>query len=302
MKCNNCNSIINKGESFCSKCGQPVNNTTKKSNNIITIIICIVCLLIGFGGGYLLGTKLSEKKVPSNIEELNNKEDNQNQDEDKDNTSIDGKVAVDLDIETIGFEYESGSLQNIDVISRYKKPSYEKNRYTYMFLCKNNNDVALELTAYFNFMNESGQRIDRTIDTIRVNKGQYFVLEFNNKAKESYSNAKVSIKANKVKSYDHIVELTEKDYKVDLVGNEIRVDYKNNTKNDLSIMALVIFYKDNKIIYFNDAFINSKVGTTESGKVYLSQLPGYDYNTPVNSLFDKYEVSISSSYYYDKEY
>jgi len=290
MRCVNCNNKLNKGETFCNKCGKPVDKVTN-NNIIIYIIVGIISMLIGFAIGFSINKK-EAIECPKCTEELNqDKKENEYGD-----IKLPEKVTKEINIDNIQFNYEDSLAQNIEIVSKL----YRNNQI--YILAKNNNSEPLEVKSYLNFINDQNQRIDRTIDTEYVNSGKYFILSLTNAAKEEYKDVNVLLIANKIESYMHFVDIKDKDLKVLETSKEMEIQYKNNTKNESNMKVTGIFYKDNKIIYFSDTYITTKPSDISKGSIYYGNFPNYTYNMNYKDLYDNYKIDISGSYYWDSEY
>ena len=183
-------------------------------------------------------------------------------------------------------------------------PYYDENREYLYILGKNTGTENADYTIYLNYTDEQGKRVDRNISSGYVESGKYFVTYLWNKSDEEYKDYNLSITGSTYKSYFHKVNLDKKKLSIEKTDSGIRVSYKNDTKQEFSIMLAIIYYKNGEIVYFDKGtLIGVKPGLTDDTTFSVYNLPGYDYSKKDTSEFyDKYEVIISSAYYYDKDY
>lgn len=312
MKCINCNNELNEGVKFCNKCGTPVNEvknevtnnvavekTEKKNNPFIYIIVGLICFLIGAGAGYWFGRNISAKKPleEPKTEELNKDENGNNES----TTPSSEYIRNPIDVNNLVVTPEDDIAKKIEVID---KMYLEKNHYLRL-LVKNNNDFPVEISGYLNIMNDQNQRVDRNYDTEYVEAGKMTVIDFTYLTKEEHSSVQVSYKAKKPLSNYTFLNIKPEEIKTTDDDGSIRLDYSNNTSKDVSISVTGIYYKNDKIVgYDNTHFTNVKAGLTDNAKIRYYNLFDYKMSNGngYKDVMDRYEVIVSSAYHYDKNY
>ena len=292
MKCKYCNGNIQEGEDFCPSCGKKV----KKSNKtFLWIILLVVFLGCGLAGGYFYGKSKQEKCVCE--EKECPKEDNNTS---YDNVTNNEKYTHEIDFKntSVKVTYEGDYVAIESVKSLYDAKYHQVN-----LLFKNNEKEDFEFTAYLNFLDSTGTRVDRSIDSGKVGAGKYFVVQLSNSSSDDYESVSVTIKTKKIPSYLNKVNVKDKDYEVIKTNEEIDVNYKNNTKNTFSLYFTNIYYKNNEIVYFDRSTIISVTpGNTGKAKFYYTRIPGYVYGADTSTMFDKNVLELNYAYYANDEY
>ena len=304
MNCGNCGNPLEPNATFCNKCGTPVLQSNdvkvekKKSKLVLVIVLFVVFLALGLGIGFFVGKKsVKQNKCTSEPAELK-KEDKEEEKEEKSDSSWDNKKHDVLDVSKIKTSGEDELGKNIEILEMSYK---ESGNYLYI-LAKNNNTIDVDYTFYLNYLDSKGTRVDRGLTMGYVGAGKTFVTRIYNSTSDDFSGVSVSVTGKAFKSYYHLVDVENK---LDIVDSDkgVVVSFKNETKNNVSIYLSIVYYKDNKIVYFEDSTISTvKPGLTENTTFSIYNLPGYSYDKVSKDLYDKYEVLVDSAFYYDTEY
>ena len=315
MQCGNCGNVLEPNATFCNKCGTPVATSApapKKGGSkiIIVIILLLVFLGIGIGVGFVIGKgqgKGEETKCKADATELKKsdeeKEDDKKEEDKKDDDNkTDAKEAIknNIDPSKLSVKAENDESENIEILGIF----YEERYHDLYILAKNNNSFAIDYSFYLNYLDSSGTRIDRNIGTGYADPGKQFVVSLSNFVYEEYSSVNVTMKAYKYKSYYHSVDVAVKDLDVSKTDSGIKVAYKNNTKNNLSIYLSMVYYKDGKAVFADEAtLVSIKPGYSGDTTFSIYKLPGYEYSKHDPSYYyDKYEIIVSAANYYDSDY
>jgi len=291
----------------------PVQNIMppKKNNNLLLIIIVIVILILAGGGYYVSQNVLdkdnnesnsSEKKVSNKDKSSDKDEDDKDDDKDDrdDKDDDDEEDAVDLDGSKVTLKGENELGNEFELVDAF----YAKSYLGFLnVLIKNTSDKNADITIYLNYYDENGKRVDRTLDSAYVEAGKVIAVQLTNRTKEKFVKYDVSIDAKEYKSYFHKIDVSDSELQIEEVDSNIRITYKNNSDHDFMAHGTVIYYKNDKIAYFDDVYLSGKPGETVEGKSYLSSYSEFDYKNPkVSDYFDKYEFILSSAYYWDSDY
>lgn len=288
MKCKKCNQEVNSNASFCPNCG---NKITNNSSKIVLIILLIVLLLGLVITGIILSPKLIDNKPKTKEikQEIKTSKVKDVLDENK------YYYVADIDPKNIKVKNEDDLSKNIKIIKKIYKENH------LYILAKNNNGIPIMPTIYLNFYDKNNDRVDRSLDLGNaVDKDKYFLIDLWVRSEEDFVSYDISISCNKLKSYQHVIDEDKSLLNVNETEDSIELTYKNTTNKELQVNATVIYYKNNKIYYFDDTVLFIDPNEEEKGTVGFYQLPKYSYEKPKD--FDKYEIVITSVYYYDSEY
>lgn len=309
MRCKNCNNELVEGVKFCNKCGTPVeevkndnniNNQVvmnkednKKNNNIVLfIVVGVICFLVGACGGFLIGKNVTTKTedVVQKNEELKTEE--------KETPTKTDYIRKPIDLDSLNISLEGDLGKGLEILAK----DYDEKYYSLSLLVKNNNNVPIEINGDFNYLDSTGQRVGRTYDTEYINAGKISVIEFSYLTKEEHSTVAVILSAKKPGSYYHFLDINEKGLNETDDGKDITIQYLNTTNEELSTHITGIFYKDNKIIGFEKGYALIKPNMTGNVQISYFKLPGHKYENNYKDVADRYELSVSGVYYYDKVY
>ena len=325
MNCNKCGKPLEPGATFCNSCGAPVEQQAVNTAPVqqqtvnpvpvagtpaagggfdkknIIIIVLAVLLVVGIGVGFFVGRSTNDdSNNDKNVEKRNsNKEDEEDKDvEDKKDDILGEKIHQSIDPSKIKMKADNALGEDIELI----KLSYNEERSNLYLLLKNNSKQDLSITAYLNYYDEDGTRIDRGIGTGYIESGKMYLVSIFNSTYEGFDSYDVSIKAEGYKSYYHKVNIEDK-IKVSEVESGLSFELTNDTENDIVSEVTVLFYKGNDIVYYGSTYLSPKVGLTDKHTVSIYSYPEYEYKkVKVSDYFDRYEVIVSYAYYYETDY
>ena len=311
MRCKYCNTEIKEGELFCSNCGRKAEidvqkeKTKKGISPLVLIIITIVALAAGFGIGYYINKIIDIKREDGTqcVDALKDKCECPLAEEDEDDWGIPKRIKHELDIDKIEYLIDGPYKNDIQLVKvlYYSEDNFVSYPLTLLF--KNNSKDAISYTGYLNFLDKTNTRVDRTIDSGRVNPNKYFVVQLSNASSDEYENVSVTLETEKMKSYYKTVNLNIKDAKITKEDSSIRVEYKNNTKNKFTANFTIIYYKGNNIVSFDKAYMSEiNPGSTENAKFYTHNIYGYEQGKDLKEVYDKYVIDIQDATIYDSTY
>jgi len=326
MNCNKCGKPLEPGAAFCNSCGASVEQQVVNSapvqqqavnpvpiagtpatgggfdkKNIIIIVLAIL-LVVGIGVGFFVG---KSTKDDSNNDKNVEKRNSDNTDEEKDKDDKDEKddnngekIHQTIDPSKIKTKADNALGEDIELI----KLSYNEERSNLYLLLKNNSKKDLSITAYLNYYDEDGTRIDRGIGTGYIESGKMYLVSIFNSTYEGFDSYDVSINASEYKSYYHKVNVEDK-IKVSEVESGLSLELTNDTENDIVSEVTILFYKGNEIAYYGSTYLSPKVGLTDKHTVSIYSYPEYEYKkVKVSDYFDRYEIISSYAFYYETDY
>lgn len=288
MKCKKCNQEINNNASFCPNCGNKIKNNSSKIVLVIVLIVLLIGLLVvgTIISPKLIGNKSKTKEVKKEIKTSKIKD-----------VLDENKVyyIADIDPKSIKIKNEDDLSKKIKIIKKIYKENH------LYILAKNNNDIPIMPTFYLNFYDKNNDRVDRSLDLGNaVAKDKYFLIDLWVRSEEDFVSYDISVSCNKLKSYQHVIEEDKSLLNVNETEDSIEISYKNSIDKELQVSATIIYYKNNNIYYFDDIVLFVDPNSEEKETAGFYNLPKYSYDKPKD--FDKYEVVITSIYYYDTEY
>ena len=288
MKCSKCGNQIEENAKFCKNCGNEV-VTKKSNNNIIKILVIIASVVLLFILGFLVFNLI--KNHTGNNPEVINKE--------IDNNPPSEYIKNDIDVSKLKIKADDERSKKIEVV----KTIYNKRDHSLVVLLKNNNSEPVSFDCFLNYYDSNNKRVDRTSEYGYINPGKYYVGIINNMTKEKYSSTGIEIQANKVKSYMHVVDIDNSSLNIMKEDDSIKVSYTNPYDSDLSIYYGVLYYKNDKLVFF-DHYIATTIKKDNAGVGSFSiyKFPNYSYDKKASDLYDRYEIFVSAATYKDSTY
>jgi len=324
MKCPNCGNDLMEGAAFCNKCGnsfqsvqpeqpvatvvepvaEPVENKPKSTGKIILIILLVV-LFTGLGilGGFFIGKKASSGNQTKCLESKDAPKEEKKEEEKKKDDDIFGskdKIHQYIDPTTVQLSGSDDLGKKLQLV----KTIYNDNKQYLYVLVKNTDKEAMSYIAYLNYYDKAGTRIDQELDTGHVDSGNYVVFEFNNSTEEQFDHVSVTVKGSRYKSIEFPVPYDKNNVTTVKLDDDLAIYYKNNTKYELNGGLIVIFYKNNEIVYFYKTwFYKLKPNSIDEERVYLSTFPNYNPNSKTSTnYYDRYEIYPSFLYRTEDDY
>ncbi len=310
MKCRNCNSEVKEGSLFCNNCGTdlkvnpPVDNTIKKDSSFGKKLLIILIIILGIG---IIGT--STYFIYKNINKDNSgkteeKDDtNKNSNNKKRKNSLTGEINYysDVDIDKLLISYEDEISKNIKIEKMIFVPKKDSPGDLYV-LAKNENNFPIKTSFTFDFLDKNDVRVDKKYGSTNVvSSGERFVISLTNLCSiNDYVKQRLHVKVDKLRSYEHNLDLKLTDLTINEHDNQIDVSYNNTTNNNVEVFVSIIYYKNNEIHFMDSLSLNTKAGQEEKYNFYFSLLPDSTYNNP--KTFDKYEIILSGAKYSDNTY
>lgn len=323
MKCPNCGNDLMEGAAFCNKCGNsfqnaqpeqpvatvvepvaaPVENKPKSIGKILLIVLLVV-LFTGLGvlGGFFIGKKVNSGNQTKCLESKDASKDEKKEEKKEDDDVFGSKDKIHQTIDPT--KVELSGLDDLGKKLELVKVIYNENRQYLDVLVKNTSNEPMSFTAYLNYYDKAGTRIDQQLDTGYVDPGNYGAFEFNNSTEEQFDHVSVTVKGSKYKSIYFPVPYDKAGLTTIKLDTDLAIYYKNNTKYDLDGRLIAIFYKNNEIVYFYRTwFYELKPGSSDEEKVYLSSFPGYNPNLKTSEkYYDRYEIYPSYVYRTEDDY
>ena len=275
---------------------------TSSSFKIIISIVCILLFLSGILFGYFIGIKINLSKG-KDITTLDKKDNTTNDKDDSEYVSVYKYIDVDIDKLVSEPKQKNDVINNIKIEKVFKiKNGTNDDESTLYFLVKNNNSVAVNVDFSLNYYDSEGYNIDHSSESMQmVGPGNEFVIDIRPDVKKDrdVKSYKLVYNATKEKSYDHYVDVNEKDFKVTDTEREFSISYTNNTGKEIQygFNAALILYKGNDIVLAQNVFMGSQKlanGASAVGTVYKYRFEDIKY--------DRYKIVKSSAYYQDKEW
>lgn len=206
-----------------------------------------------------------------------------------------------FDLSKLEIKFDNNSkTRDFKLVDSY----YSDDKNKLYLLLENNSEENIEYTSYINFYNSKGERIDRNIATGYLDNKNYFVIEFLNYiyTNEKIDKIDISINTQPYKSYYHKVDFVEDNFKITKLEESFLMIYENNSEHDISLELSILYFKNNKIVKFDNSYISSiKPNTSGEGKFYFYKFKDFDYKG-TDSIFDDYKIIVNSVKYYDTDY
>ena len=291
MKCPYCGKEIASGSLFCDGCGAKLDaenqqQTTyspdafsyqggnqpapkKKTGLILAIVIISVLLVAGIIVGVILLT--GGKKDENNSENNEVVENNE-----KDNT-------------------EKGS----ETDSKIKYTEHTTKRNSIVLIVKNNNSKTVDVEFDIDYYDANNVIVGRDTEYLYAVPANYeTVIEFRGSDK-AYDHYKITYKSEKTEyntSHFNDVKLNVKELKED---EEFEVVVSNSAKENIeSIEVAIVFYKDGKVVGFEDDFDYD----IPAGQSVLLTVD-YPYDSEYETIeFDEYKAYLTEAYSHNYSY
>ena len=296
----------------------------KDNKKIFIIIVALLILIIASGTIYVVSKKLSDNNETKEVKKKQNNGNNGGEvdpepdpepnpqpdpdpdpepepdpDPNKDNGGE--KTSTDLDLSKLSIRGENELGGKFEIVEAFYTVRFSSGYLS--LLLKNTSDKDLDYTIYLNYYDESGQRVDRALDLGYVEAGKVVAVEISNRTAAKYKTYDVSVSAKEYKSYFHKIDVSVDDFDVNEIDGNLSIVYKNASDHDFYANLTVLFYKNDKVVFIDAPYLSCKSGETCKDNAYLSFYSEYDYTKPhISDYFDKYEVVVSSAYYWDSDY
>jgi len=308
MQCKKCGNILDKDTSFCTKCGEKVIQTQKKSNSKIIIIITIAILLtiISFVLGYIMGKNQNKENDNSTTLTI----DKETKEEDDNDDYVTKEYTFNLfDLSKISKEPSDNSELNkgLTINELFFNPTKTYSTAPVYIYGKNNNTKTVNVKIILEFFDKEGYRIEaKTAFDSMVSAGKEFVINIDVPDDSlNYENVKMIYEAKLQKTYETEIPLDKIEYSNEkLKDGDISVTIKNNSTTEINIVELAcLYYKDGKVIFAQNAAITGlKPNESDEIKFYSYKLNlNEDYANLKKIEYDDYKVFPYSAVYSDSE-
>ncbi|MBO6195272.1 MAG: zinc ribbon domain-containing protein [Bacilli bacterium] len=288
MFCKKCGYKIENDAKYCPSCGIEIIQDKKKSVLPLIVVLSVIALII----------------IVALIIVINNMnhDDKQLEKQTKEVKRTSEYIKKKIDVSKIKVKNDNEISEKMEIVKMiYNESEFSSSIF---ILLKNNNDIPVQLNVFLNYLDKNNMRVDRTSNNGYVNPGKYIVLELNNMTKEEYSKTNIEIDAMKVRSYMHVLDISNDSIKSSVNStNDIISTYTNTNENTLNIFYGIIYYKNNEIVFFDSSYSSDvKYNALGTANFYISKFPNYDYKKDINNYYDRYEVFISGATYKDSTY
>lgn len=265
----------------------------KKENNVKTILIMFILIVVLVFISFLLGSLINKFYANEKTTKETNSKDNINNYE-----SPYKKISIDLNKLEIKKEKTDESTNNIKVENKF----YINGEYNQevLVLVKNENNYAVELRGTLNFYDKDEYNVDYSTDVISVvypNAEAVLTIRpsTNYEDYESIKTYDFTYQASKIKSYYESVNIKPDEINTVKTEREIIASYNNNTGKEISNIKLVCLY------YKNNNLVMAKAGTIFDTKAGLSGSATF-YNSSVDIDYNDYKIVVTGAYIYNKDW
>lgn len=302
MYCSLCGTKIEDNSNICPNCGsinqsyESLKKQETKEKNPIKVSIIISSVICGIVLLSLIVSFSIKFFKPKTAKTENNKKIVDN------TTTKSDYIVKPINVKKLKVVKSSDESNNVEVVKMlHTKDEYSSKLFV---LLKNNNSFPIYINCFFNYLDSDGMRVDRKINSGYILPSTNYVAVFENMTKEEYKSTNIEIKAEKVKSYLHVVDIDKNNlevFKTDM--SDIVARYNSTSDTELDLYYGIIYYKDDKIAFFDFSFASDvSKENKKDANFYISRFPNYDYNKDVSEYYDKYEVFVSGAVYKDSTY
>lgn len=294
MKCRRCKREVPSHSNYCSYCGLDFN---KKNSLLIPLISVCSALIVCSFIFVLFFNKSEEKPVIIDNEDKNIP----TVSEDNGLYSFNLFDASKVEVENPDSELGKNVIVTNIFCNNYKQTS--KYKYAYI-LIENNNNVPIRINSSLKFYDKDGYQIDKNSRSELINANSKKVFEISILDDTyGYNNVKFTYTVSKINSYDTVYNNISFKYHKDEKNNIVASATNNESVDIFSVTGIVIYYKNNEIVFADDIYIGSlKSGETKEGTAYYSSLKlTDDYMNSKAIEYDIYEISLSSAYNSDSK-
>lgn len=261
-----------------------------------------------FIGGYYLGGYFKECPVNNCTEETEKKDDKTK------STSSYTYVQVDLNKLKVAKDSSdtNATTDKIEIVKvlqgaeqtvyeDYSDPSSAKKIYSGLVVVgKNNNDVTVDITFIFDFLDNNNRVIDYVYGNAdSVKPGETFIVNISTMTKSDFSGYRLSYKTSHNKTYHTEANVSIDDFEVyevdESFSKSIKTKFTNSSDKDVHISFGIIYYKNGEIIFADTSeFYDAKPDSIKEHSFSSYRLGSRTY--------DRYKLVVFGAYVYETEW